>query len=922
MRVLNGFDRTTAWVSTWVILGAFGAATAQASTVVAFSNAAAITINDNASATPYPSTISVSGVAPALPTNVRVTLNGFSHAFEADVDLLLIGPQGQRAVLMSDAGASSAPASVSFGFDANSAVALPASAPVTGSSVYRPVNFAFGSPDNFPFASSTSLDHGPADLTAFNLQDPNGVWALWVVDDDPIASGSISGGWSLSFTVPTVFTVNSTGDPGDGTCNAGECTLREAVAAAGNGDLVKFSALFDSVQTITLTAGEIAINKNLTVQGPGADRLTLSGNDGSRIFRVAGNGSLSVNALALRNGRAGDVGGCVVSDGNLFLRGVEVSNCTTAPGFYGGGLYLAAGAGVISGSSIHDNRSATFGGGVAAINADVSIDNTTLAANTAGSDGAGVALYCDVAGLAKTLELRQSTIAGNRAGGGGAVAVIAANGSAPTATVRDTLLGDNVGGSFTIQGGGATVVSRGYNLTDDGASGALGATGDQVNVNPRLGPLSQDGGVLPTVALLGGSPAIDAGHSSGGQFDERGIVRLFDVPGIGAASGGDGGDIGAVEMRPQFVTTVADSGAGSLRAAIQQANNNGSGLDDILFDNTTFNVAQSIDLATALPDITSDLAVHGPGADRLTVRRSPSSATHFRVFHNPGASTRAAFSGLTIANGLLDSGVVANDVGGGIRSGGPLALSAVHVTGNQAAIGGGVAVVFASGVIDGSTFSANTGRVEGGGLLFQDNGPHALRLMHSTISGNQAGPTGFGGGIEVIGETGRALMQVTSCTIADNQGDNGGGIDTSSFGATGQGVTLLRNSIVAGNTPMNFNAVPDAGGGTAVQTSRGYNLSDNYNGVVAPLASDISGAALLGPLGMNGGSVPTRLPTDTSPALDKGNADVANHDQRGTAYRRAFDIPTVNDAPAPGDKSDIGAVELQGLDSLFRDGFE
>lgn len=890
-----------------------------AATTVTFSNTTAVTINDNTTASPYPSSISVSGIAPALPTNVRVQLNGFSHTAEPDVDLLLVGPQSQRVILMSDVGNSTTISNVTFGFDANAAVAVPATGPVIGGSVYRPANVNSGI-DNFPFASSTSLDGGPTDLTAFNLQDPNGVWSLWVVDDTITHTGSIAGGWSLTFTVPAVFTVNSTNDPGDGTCNASECTLREAVAAAATGDLVKFSALFDSAQTITLAAGEIPVNKNVTVQGPGADKLTLSGNHASRLFRVSLTGSLSLSGLALRDGRAGDVGGAVVSDGNLFLHQVEVSNSTAAAGFSGGGLYLAGGGGVISGCSIHDNR-ATNGGGVDVINADAIIDTSTIAANAAGSNGGGVRLITVTGGGAKSLDLRQSTIAGNSAAVGGGLSVVGATGIAATALLRDTLFAGNGGASIARSAADATVLSNGFNLASDGGGGVLTGTADQINVDPRLGPLSPNGGVLPSMALLAGSPALDAGHSSGGQFDQRGIARLYDIAGLSAPNS-DGGDIGAVEMRPLFVTTSNDSGSGSLREAIQLADNSGTGLDDILFDATVFAVPRSIDLVTALPDITGDLAVHGPGADRLTVRRNPGAASHFRVFHNPGAGTRAAFSGLTIANGLLDSGSVVNDVGGGIRSAGPLALAAVHVTGNQAAVGGGVALVFASGLIDGCTFSGNTGVVEGGGVLFQDNGPHLLRVLNSTVSGNQVGPTGFGGGIEVIGETGRALLQVTSSTIADNSGDNGGGIDTSSFGATGRGITTIANSIVAGNTPKNFNAVPDVGGGTAVQTSLGFNLSNDYSGVVAPLSSDLVAPASLRPLGLYGGSVPVRLPADTSAALDAGNSFNGHHDQRGTAYRRAFDIAGVNDASPPADRSDIGAVELQGLDGLFKDGYE
>jgi len=894
-------------------------APAHASTTVEFSNNSAITIGDNASASPFPSVINVSGVAPALPTGIRVQLTGFSHGFETDLDILLVGPQNQRSILMSDTGGNSVLSNVTVGFDARALSAVPITGPLVSGSVYRPVNLLTGV-DNFPFVLSTSTDAAPADLTAFNLQDPNGVWALYVLDDAGGASGSISGGWSLTFTVPAVFTVNSTADPGDGTCNVSECTLREAVATAGSGDLVRFSALFDAVQIITLINGEMLVNKELTVQGPGADRLTISGNNTSRVFRVGGAGTLALTGLALRDGRAADVGGAVVSDGNLFLRQVEVSNSTAGAGFNGGGLYIAGGAGMVAASSIHDNR-ASNGAGIEVINADATIDNSTIANNTASGSGGGVRLVSIGGGNAKTLELRQSTLARNVAASGGGLSVVANGGVAASANLRGVLLGDNLGGSLAISGAGAEVVSRRYNLASDGALGALVATGDQVNVNPRLAPLTLNGGTTPSMALLGGSPAIDAGESSAGQFDQRGQFRLFDVPGLPSAASGDGGDIGALEMRPRFVTIAGNSGAGSLRDAITTANGNGSGIDDILFDGSFFNVVRSIDLDTALPDIVGDIAVHGPGANLLTVQRNPAATGKFRVFHVADANAQGAFTGMTIANGLVESVIPNDDFGGGIFSVGRLALAAVRVTGNRTTSGGGVAVLFASAVIDGSTFDGNYAVTQGGAIAFLDNGAHAMRLNNSTISGNQAGTANYGGGIESVGQDGRALLQITNCTIVDNIALIGGGIDTTSFGPTGAGVTTISNTIVAGNSPNNFNAAPDTGG-TATITSRGYNLSDDYNGVVAPLGTDKVGAAALGPLVSNGGSVPTRVPAETSPALDAGNGYNTGYDQRGPAFQRAIDLPGIDNAAPPGDRSDIGAVELQALDRVFQDGFE
>jgi CSLREA domain-containing protein len=902
------------------VLLALGASAAKAATTATFSNTASITIADNTTASPFPSTINVSGVTPATVTNVRVQLNGLSHTFQGDIDIVLINPQSRRAIVMSDAGGSSIINNLTLSFDATAATAIPGAAAAVSGSVYRPVNYFTDPPDNFPFVISTSLDVAPDDLTTFNLTDPNGVWSLYVVDDATSDVGSIANGWSLTFTVPAVFTVNSTADPGDGTCNASECTLREAINAAGENDLVQFSMLFDSVQTIVLSAGEILINKNITIRGPGADVLTLSGNHASRVFRVVLNKTLSLHGVALRDGRAADVGGAIVSDGNLFLRQVEVSNSTAGIGFSGGGVYMAGGFGVVSASSIHDNRA--FGGaGVFVVNASALIEGSTIAHNVAnGGSGGGVRIETIPGGNPKTLDVRHSTIAHNRATNDGGIAVASGGGVAVALSLRNSIIANNSGASIAVAGTGATAASRGFNLSSDSGNSVLVAASDQVNVNPRLGPLSLNGGTTSSLALLGGSPALDAGHSSGTQLEQRGITRLHDIAGIAPVPLGDNADIGATEMRPRFVTNTNDSGAGSLRDAINATNTVGSGLDDILFDNTVFNQQRNIDLVSALPDIASDLALHGPGANLLTVRRSPAAAD-FRVFHNPGATTRSALSGLTIAGGRLASGSAVADVGGGIRSAGPLALSAVHVTGNQAALGAGVALVFASGVIDGSSFSGNTAVGEGGGILFQDSGPHALRVSNTTISGNTVGAAGFGGGIEVIGETGRALVEISSSTIVGNTGDNGGGIDTSAFGVNGAGRVTLLDSIVAGNMPSNFNAVPDGGGGTAVIVSRGFNLSDNYNSTMVPLGSDRLGAAVLSPLGLNGGTVPTHVPQETSPALDAGFSANTNREQRSSDFRRPVDLSGISNA-AGGDASDIGAVELQAFDALFQNGFE
>src|SRR6185436_7391487 len=69
-----------------------------------FVNSGLITIPASGSAAPYPSGIFISGLAGTI-TKVTVTLNNINHTFPADMDVLLVGPGGQKTLLMSDAGA-------------------------------------------------------------------------------------------------------------------------------------------------------------------------------------------------------------------------------------------------------------------------------------------------------------------------------------------------------------------------------------------------------------------------------------------------------------------------------------------------------------------------------------------------------------------------------------------------------------------------------------------------------------------------------------------------------------------------------------------------------------------------------------------------------------------------------------------------
>jgi extracellular elastinolytic metalloproteinase len=153
-----------------------------------FSNTFALSIPDAGPASFYPSTITVPAGAGAVQA-LAVTMNGFGHTSPADVDVLLVGPGGQRVVLMSDAGGP--PVSgvgLTFRDDADGAVP----AGVVTSGAYLPTNH--GQDD--VFIGAPPDPYGSA-LGEFIGSPASGIWSLYIVDDQPGGAGVLTGGWTL-----------------------------------------------------------------------------------------------------------------------------------------------------------------------------------------------------------------------------------------------------------------------------------------------------------------------------------------------------------------------------------------------------------------------------------------------------------------------------------------------------------------------------------------------------------------------------------------------------------------------------------------------------------------------------------------------------------------------------------------------------
>jgi subtilisin-like proprotein convertase family protein len=187
---------------------------APAVSAATFTNPAPITINDNANATPYPSTITVSGLATI--SDVNLTITGLQHTAVQDVGVALVSPSGQGLEVMANVGFDLAPG-VNYTLDDAAAAQFPLGhTPPSGS--YRPTVFIRGN-DFFPSPCLyTSMLKAAPDgaspqgtLAAFNGLDPNGTWQLCVRDFVMEDSGSIDGGWSLELNKPPVGPAGPTG---------------------------------------------------------------------------------------------------------------------------------------------------------------------------------------------------------------------------------------------------------------------------------------------------------------------------------------------------------------------------------------------------------------------------------------------------------------------------------------------------------------------------------------------------------------------------------------------------------------------------------------------------------------------------------------------------------------------------------------
>ena len=331
------------------------------------------------------------------------------------------------------------------------------------------------------------------------------------------------------------ITVTNTNDSGPG-------SLRQALADATNGDTINFDASLKG-QTVTLTTAELVINKNITINGLGAELLALSRAQNApafRIFHVLSTHTVIIQGLTISNGLAAQFGpgGGILNEGStLFLTDCAISGNTTDVS--GGGIsdnFLTGGSLTIESSMLSGNYAGDYGGGIEN-SGTLTINNSTLSGNTGEFTGGAIinqgsltVTNSTVSGNATQLHgggiwtsgqcaISNSTLSSNNGTNGGAI-----NNRLGILEIENTILNRGDLGSNIVNDSG-TITSHGYNLSSDDGGGYLTGPGDQLNTDPLLGPLQDNGGPTRTHALLPGSPAIDAGDPNFTPppvYDQRG----------------------------------------------------------------------------------------------------------------------------------------------------------------------------------------------------------------------------------------------------------------------------------------------------------------------------------------------------------------------------------------------------------------
>ncbi len=734
--------------------------------------------------------------------------------------------------------------------------------------------------------------------------------------------------------VPSTITVTDKNDSGVG-------SLRQAILDASSGDTIAFAS--GVTGKITLTSGELSIAKNLTISGPGASILTVSGDSTSRVFDIRSCYGRHIRPdhhgrqRCVRHRHPNDhYGGGIYNTGTLTLTDSTVSGSSAQ---YGGGIFDNIGTLTLIDSTITQNHAADGGGNGGGISIDNGgVVNLTGSQITQNSAGYGGGIDCSVG---TTVTLTDSTVSGNAAsaaiGGGirnqGSLylysSTISGNQAATNGgdidnqgnlTAIDSTIAFGTAASVSGFGGGITN-SGTMTLTDSIVAGNSAFSGGGI-YNSNFGMVTLNDSTVANNTDANFTARIP----SGGGIDNKGTLYLVDnsiVSGnYSAAKGGGIYNSGVVSLTDSTVSgnqaqdgggiysvgtlTIADStlsGNQAVGAAGQVGSSTGAGggggggagLGGAIFSIGTVTLVNST--------LSGNQAVGGAGG-----RGYPNHGSFFGSGGNGGEQTggsggRSYYAGGSRSGNPGQAGGFgggggggaggtgtghdgygyggAGGFGGGGGGGGGLTPGGSGGKGGVSAFGGGKGgLAIASGAAGGG------GGAGLGGAIFVNSG--TLKMLDSTIDGNTA--LGGAGGIGAF----------SGPNTDPSKGTAGSGIGGGVF--NNSGTVTLSNSIIAadvGNSSQDVYGSFSSSGhnlvGVIDSTSSGWVSSDLTGTPSSPLN------ARLAPLGSYGGPTQTMTPLPGSLAIGQGDPNPGEHARsarvRPRQQRRYRRLPDAAVAP-------------------------
>ena len=735
-------------------------------------------------------------------------------------------------------------------------------------------------------------------------------------------------------------------------------------------------------RTINLGAGTyegdtVNLNKNVTINGVGADSTTVSGNNANRVFNVAYNTNATLQNLTVSKGNQSSSGGGIYNNGILTVNNStikdNVSQSLLGLGGGGGGIFNAITAtATVNNSTISGNSSQSDGGGIFNNGGTITLKNSTISNNSAQNNGGGIH-NSGILGFIFDDEFSLPSSTGSLSIGG---SLISGN-SAPTGSeiFNDTTLTEFTSFGYNIFG----------NSDNSGLSGATPTATDivpSVSLDKILAPLANNGGLTQTHALVAGSPAIDAGApDSTLTTDQRGGQR-----GTGGINSGSRIDIGAYEVTSSSLVTRTDDdiNAGSLRSAINFTNGNvnpvtGSADNIVLFDtNGVFGNPQTISLTQGkltLNNTQGTTTIQGTGKDKLTI----SGAGNWSVFSNElGASailqdltvTQGRFSGIANNGGTLtvnNSNISGNfspkpfEASNGIANfSGTLTVNDSNINGNS---GSGISNYSGTSTVNNSNISGNSDSAFSniGGILNVNNVTASnnsrrgifsfgtLRVSNSNISNNSETGIFVASGTLAVdnsiisNNSGRGIfvasgtLAVDKSTISNNSGSGifvnsgntlvnkstishnisstqGGGI-FNSFGTL-----TISNSNINSNTSSIGAGIMSIGTLTISDSAIDNNISSYYGGGIYHSGNDlkISNSTISGNTSSLGGGI--FAPSATFTIRNSIFSD-NNSSKDGGAIYQSGGISTISDSTFTNNKAsgDGGAIYESGGISTISD---